>query len=129
MNKRELGQLYYLNREIEQDKLRLLELEAVATDVTVRITGLLHGTDLADKTALAAEIADLRNEIEIKIKLTIAQYNRLMRYIHDVEDSFMRQVLMLRHVDGLSWGKVAICVGGGNTEEGVRKAYSRFFRN
>ena len=123
MTKKELGQLCYLNREIEQDKLRLIELESVAMGSVARITGLPHSTDLADKTALAAEIADLRNEIEAKIKLTIVQFNRLMRYISSVDDSFMRQVLTFRHVNGFSWGQVAANVGGGNTELGIQRVY------
>ena len=128
MNKKELGQLFYLNREIEQDKLRLMELEGAATDTTAKITGLPHGTDLADKTALAAEIADLKLEIETKIKLTISQFNRLMRYINGIDDSLMRQILMFRHVNGFSWAQVASHIGGGNTGDGVKQAYSRFIR-
>lgn len=39
ITKRELSQLYYLSREIEQDKKRLMELEAAAQGITQQITG------------------------------------------------------------------------------------------
>ena len=128
MTGKELSQLFYLNREIEQDNARLMEIENAATGSTSKITGLPHGTGLADKTALAADIADLKKEIELKMALCIVEYNCLMRYINSIEDSFMRQVLTFRHVNGFSWGQVALHIGGGNTEIGVRVAHSRFLK-
>jgi len=127
MTKKELSQLYYLNREIERDKLMLHELENAATNATSHITGLPHGADLADKTALAAEIADLRNEIDAKIQFTIVEYNRLVRYIHTIDDSLIRQILKFRHISGFSWREVAEHIGGGNTEGSVKMVYKRFF--
>ena len=43
MTKKEMSQLFHLNREIERDKARLAELEAAATGITQRITGLPGG--------------------------------------------------------------------------------------
>ena len=126
MTGKELSQLFYLNREIEQDNIRLMELENAATGSTAKITGLPHSTSLSDKTALAADIADLRREIELKKELCIVEFNRLMRYINSVEDSFMRQILTFRHVNGFSWVQVAIHIGGKNTADSVRKAHDRF---
>ena len=53
MDKKELSQLYYLNREIEHDKQRLIELKDAATKATVGITGIPHGGDLADKGSVS----------------------------------------------------------------------------
>ena len=36
---KELSQLYHLNREIEQEKHRLQELEAAATDTALKLSG------------------------------------------------------------------------------------------
>lgn len=126
MTVKDLSQLYYLNREIEQDKRRLAELETAATSSSAKITGLPHVQSLGDKTAIAAEIADCRAVIEAKNKLCIIEYNRLMRYVNGIDDSQMRQIISLRHINGLSWRQVAMSVGGGNTEGGVRLAYKRF---
>ena len=128
IKKRKLSQLFYLNREIEQDKQRLIELESAATSAGAKITGLPHSADITDKTALAAEIADLKNEIEAKIKLSVVEYNRLMRFIHTIEDSLTRQILTLRYINSFSWRQVADHIGGGNTEDGVKQAHSRFLR-
>lgn len=126
MTKKELSQLYWLNREIEKDKVRLAELEAAATDTSVKISGLPHVSGISDKTAIAAEIADIRAIIKAKTDMSVAEYNRLNRYIAGVDDSLIRQILILRYVNGLGWQQVAAAIGGGNTEDGVRKAHDRY---
>lgn len=128
MTIKELSQLYHLNREIEQEKSRLRELEAAATDTSVKISGLPHVGGLSDKTAIAAQIADSKAIIEAKIALSVVEYNRLNRYINSVEDSLTRQILSLRFVNGLSWNQVAMSVGGGNTEDSVKKICYRFVK-
>ena len=125
MTRKELSQLYWLNREIEREKCRLAELEAAATNTAVNITGLPHAGGLSDRTALAAEIADARTIIEAKVRASIAEYNRLIRYINGIDDSFIRQIFMLRYVNGLSWNQVALSIGG-NSEDSVRMAHNRY---
>lgn len=48
-------------------------------------------------------------------------------YIGSVPDSLVRQILTLRFVDRYSWTAVAHRIGGGNTEESVKKAFYRFW--
>lgn len=128
MTREELSRLYNLNREIEQDKQRLDELRAAATDTSAKITGLPHVGSIADKTALAAEIADTVSIIEAKQRMCIAEYNRLCRYIASIDDSLVRQIISLRFINGLSWRQVSNHVGGANTEESVKKIFYRFLR-
>ena len=129
MTIKELSQLYHLNREIEQEKHRLQELEAAAINTASSITGLPHVGGISDKTAIAAQIADCRAVIEAKIQLSIVEYNQLNRYIENVQDSLTRQILTLRFIHGLSWNQVAMSVGGWNTADGVRKHVNRFLKN
>jgi len=123
---KELRQLYWLNREIERDKERLRELYAAATDTSCKITGLPHAPGSSDKTALAVEIAYLREVIEQKIKRCYAEYNKILEYINSIDDSFIRQIMTLRYIHGYSWRKVAHHMGGGNTSDSVRKACIRY---
>lgn len=126
MTIKELSQLYHLNREIEQEKSRLQELEAAATDTSAKISGLPHVGGLSDKTAIAAQIADSKAIIEAKIALSVVEYNRLNRYINSVEDSLTRQILSLRFVNGLSWNQVAASIGEGYTACSVRQIARRY---
>jgi hypothetical protein len=80
----------------------------------------------SDKTALGAEIADLENIISSKNQMCVAHYNRIMRYVAEVDDSYMRQIITYRHIDMLKWRDIAQKIGGGNTEDGIRMAYTRF---
>lgn len=129
MTTKELSQLYYLNREIETEKKRILSLREAATATSAKISGLPHVGSISDKTAIAAEIVDIQQIIEHKQQLAIIEYNRLTRYIAQVEDSLTRQILRLRYIDGLSWTQVALRVGGSNTADSVRKAAERFVQN
>lgn len=129
MTKRELSQLYWLNREIEEDKKRLAELETAAEGGAAEITGMPHvsgnGRSLENYAVLIAEQRDL---IDTKIRQTVILYNRLNRYIATVQDSLMRQILTLRYVNGMSWVQVAMSIGGGNTADSVRMAHDRFLK-
>ena len=127
MTKKELSQLYWLNREIEEQQRRLCELESLATSCTSRITGMPNSKHLMDKLgAYAAEIADLRGLLDLNIKKCFYELNRLNRYINTIEDSQLRMVLSLRYVNGLSWNQVALSIGGGNSVSGVRMMVDRF---
>lgn len=128
MTKRELSQLYYLNREIDRECARLAQLEAAATSTTSTISGLPHAGTISDKTAIAAAIADSRKVIENTQMLAVIEYNRLMRYIADIDDSFIRQIIRARYVDCKSWQAVAETIGGNNTADSVRMAHNRYLK-
>ena len=125
MNRKELSQLYYLKREIANDEQRLIELESAATSITSKLNGFPGGGRRSDKTAIAAEIADLKAILNAKHEMCIAHYNKLTRYVMDIDDSLMRHITY-RCIDLMKWRQIAQKIGGGNTEEGVRKAYARF---
>ncbi len=129
MTLKELSQLYYLNREIEMDKRRLIELEARALPGAQVLTGMPHGSGVSDIVGTcAAEIADLRGIIEAKHQQCLYERSRLERYISGIEDSLLRQIFTYRFINGLPWEQVAACVGGGNTAGGVRMACYRYLK-
>lgn len=129
MTLKDLSQLYYLNREIEMDTERLARLEAKTLPGIQILTGMPKVPGTADKTAqYAAEISDLRGIIEAKQRQCIYERSRLERYISGIEDSLTRQIFTLRFVDGLSWSQVAACIGGNNTEAGVKMICYRYIK-
>lgn len=128
MTVKELSQLYWLNREIEMDKERLSDLESLVTSISSpELSGMPRAPGGCDKISkYVAEILDLKAIIAAKQLQCIHERNRLERYITDVPDSLTRQVLTLRFVNGLSWYQVALHIGGGNTEDGVKKMCYRY---
>lgn len=57
------------------------------------------------------------------------EYRRLLLFLEQISDSHIRQILRYRFYNGWTWRKVAQEVGGGNTEECVRKTAYRFLNN
>lgn len=140
MTKKELSQLYYLNREIEMLKRQLDALESKQdehTCSTVRASQLsypytLHSITVSGSTdpeaayRRRAEIRETKTLISLKIEQCDIEYSRLIRYINGVDDSLMRQILTYRYVSGFNWVQVAMHIGGGNTADSVKKACYRF---
>lgn len=130
MTLKELSQLYYLNREIEMDQLRLIELETKALPGAQVLTGMPHAPGVTDKVGqYAAEIADLRGIIGAKHQQCLYERSRLERYISGMDDSLLRQIFTYRFINGLPWEQVAACVGGRNTAETVRQAARRYIKS
>jgi len=128
MNKRELSQLYYLNREIEEQQRRLEELECLATSCTSRITGMPRSKGLVNKLAMyTAEIADLKGLIDLNIKKCFYELNRLNRFINSVGDSQMRMILSLRYINGMTWQQIAFSIGEYD-EQYPRRKHNEFLK-
>ena len=90
------------------------------------MSGMPGSGKRSDKTAIAAEIADLRNIIHSKNAMCVAHYNRIMRYVAEIDDSLMRQIITYRHIDLMTWRDIAQKIGGGNSEDSLRMAYKRY---
>lgn len=127
MTLKELSQLYYLNREIERDRERLEQLRArVSAPGSPGCDGMPKSHDFENRLErYVAEIADLEAIIQAKITQCLHERNRLERYIAEIPDSLTRQIFQLRFINGLTWVRIAFNIGGGNTEEGVRKRVYR----
>lgn len=128
MTLKELSQLYYLNREIEQDQERLEKLRASASAPGApNYDGMPKSPSFENRLErYIAEIVDLEAIIQAKITQCLHERNRLERYIAEIPDSLTRQIFQLRFINGLTWVQIAFSVGGGNTEEGVRKRVYRY---
>ena len=127
LTKKELSQLYWLNREIEEEKRKLSELEAAAAGCTAKITGLPHVSGVHDKIGdLGILIAEQRDLIDLKVRQSAIEYNRLNRYIASVDDAQMRMILSLRYVNGLSWQEIAANMGQDGDGSTQRKKHDKF---
>ena len=130
MTKQELSQLYYLNREIEHLKTRIAEIEGLATSTTKQITGMPHVVGVSDNIGkYVAELADLKELLQLNLKKCFYEFNRLNRFIQSIEDSQLRMILSLRYINGLSWLQIALSIGGSNTADSIRMQHDRVLRN
>lgn len=56
----------------------------------------------------------------------LLERKRLGDYIDGIESEQLRQIFTLRFIDGLPWSQVSACIGGGNTDDSVKKACYRY---
>jgi hypothetical protein len=111
LNKQELSQCYYLNKEIKQLEKELQELGGKEYK-PVNLTGMPHSSAIADDVAkLATQRAELHKLISLKLEECMIARARIERYINNVEDSEMRMILRLRHINGLGWLQIAMHIG------------------
>ena len=126
MTKKELSQIYYINKEIEMWER---ELENVTSLQSPKLDGLPRGSETGDSTASkalqAAQISETINGLLTKLQI---KRKEIYDYIATVDDSLMRQIIMYRCISLCTWEEVAIYVGGGNSADSVRKLFVRFVR-
>lgn len=123
-----LYQAYYINQEIKNLQWML---ERSGTDIqSQQITGMPHAnTNVpSDPTADAGiKIADIRMQIEYLRERCREEKAKIWAYIIHMEDSRMRQIVMLRCIELLSWEDVADRIGGGNSAATCKMAFYREF--
>ena len=128
MTRKQLSQIYYLEKEQEMWKEKLRELEAASLIKGQEITGMPFANtgETSDKVSeliiRKQTIAAIIEEIQERID---RQKEEIYEYISTVDDSLLRQIVVYRCVSCMNWIQVANRIGGGNTAESVRKIYER----
>ena len=89
-----------------------------------RIEGTPYPEYSRKKTLLYARKATLELLEEDLSRKT----NEIEEFIAHVPDSRIRRIINLRFVEGLTWNQVADRIGGGNTDESVKKMYQRYIK-
>lgn len=116
MTKKELMQIYYLNREIMNDTEELVELK-------------IKSRECGDDTEKLQLIRERENEIIAKVRRCTKIKDKVTKFINSIEDSLTRQIFYYRFVKSMSWKRVAYMTGGCNTEESVRKIAERYLKS
>jgi hypothetical protein len=134
MTRQDLKQLRYLKREI-----RLLQEQITAVEseiVTDKVTGSDPEHPWTDRAFIIRVLPGERNEKLLRLRERLERRMKdlqdmraeIFEWVESIEDSLLRQIIILRHVNGLGWRQVAREIGGGNTAESVRQLHSRFFK-
>ena len=133
MNKNQLRQLRHLKSEIRLLKQQIDNLESEIVTDRVRGSDVEH--PYIERTYIIRGLAYDRRKIKrLKEKLQrrvddlIDLVVEINEYIETIDDSLLRQIITLRHVNGLTWDQVAASIGGGNTADGVRMIHDRFLK-
>lgn len=128
MTKKELKQIYYLNREITMWQNELDKLRCKCLVKSPIISDMPRGGKSIDLADYVAEMADYEAIIKGLLAKVQVQRKRIMDYIEEIDDSLMRQIVYLRNVCLMGWEEVAKTIGGGNSGEYIRVKYYRYFK-
>jgi len=121
LTRRELAQLYYLEKEIQMLQGRIQTLEQEIESCTQTLTGMPKSGNGRGKIAdIAAELVDMKRLLDLKRQERIYTRNRIIRYIQEIKDSEARMIIEYRFIDHLSWRQVAKRMGGYATAASVK---------
>lgn len=105
MTMKELYSLYYIEQEIEEYKEKISELQRLKKNKQV-----------------TEYIKLLEKEIDKKTQKSL----EINKYIIECEDPQLRLIMFLRFIKLKSWHYIAFKIGGGNTDDSVRKRCKRY---
>lgn len=135
MTEKELKQLYYLNRETEslQNELRGLELELQYFDGyrSTQCKEGNRGTARFDTYDKLDEMIDnkrlLKQEIELNLQKIQRERRKIENYISAIEQSDIRLIFRLRHVNGMTWEQIGLEIH--MDRRTVSRKYNRFLKD
>lgn len=136
MDKKKLSQLRYLNKEIELLKEQIDNLDYNITTDTVKGSDTeypyisrnikITGVDIQDYERKAKR---LKRKLSRRVEELLDLLEEINEYIESIDDSLIRQIIILRYINGLTWDQVAAHIGGGNTADSLRMMLNRYLKN
>lgn len=122
MTLEELNEYFHLLGQLNKARGLLVSLETAAAPRSSQLDGMPHTPGYSDRVGgLAAEIADMRARVASLEDETRWEGVEISRFIDTIPDDQARLIFRLRFLRGLAWGEVAEIIGGGNTENSVKK--------
>lgn len=107
--------MQYLMRYIDSKRRarailnEIQDLKDLATKITVTFNDMPGGGGGVDKIgAIVAHIVDLQTELAVQAKTMKAEQEIVQAVIDAVDDANLRQLLILRYINGLTWEKIAV---------------------
>ena len=123
----ELNIHFNLVNELKKAKDMLQNLWNAAYPGGQVLTGMPHAPGVKDKIGdLGIEIADLETEIEAMEAAVTNSAAPVLAFIAEIPDIQTRMVFRLRFCRGYQWKEVARMLGGGNSEDSVKKVCYRY---
>ena len=129
MTLKELSQLFWLKKEIALHQQRLAEIRAAMQSPKAQnLSGMPKGGGRNLIEVQTEEILRLEGMIDKLEQRCREERVKLESYIETIEDSHTRQIFLYRFEYGLTWVQIALKVGGGNTDDSVKKTCYRYLR-
>ena len=126
MTKKQLQQMRHYDSELRILRRHLADLEAQVGVSAIQCDGQPHGTKIGRPTELQAiALSDTIAHIRYLEDQAATAKDQAWQFISSLGDSLLRQIIILRFIDGKSWFKVSEAIGGDMTAEACRKIFER----
>lgn len=128
MTRKELSQIYYLNRELERFERALNGIISESTLKSPTISDMPKGSGGMTRSQVeetAIKIAEFREFADVYRQNIQNKKMEVEAWIESLDDYYLKQIVHYRCVELMSWTKVAWMMGGGNTADGCRKYFER----
>jgi len=117
-----------LNYRSMQQRIRVLicEIHKFKTFATVKSSDhnvKVYGYGI-DRKAELQKLWDEKRALALKC-------NETFKFIDGIEDYHIRKIFFYRYIQGdrrPTWVQLSFFIGGGNTDEGIRKAHDRYLK-
>ncbi|MDF2891226.1 MAG: polymerase, sigma-24 subunit, subfamily [Clostridia bacterium] len=133
LDKEQLEQLYQLNREIELLKRQIENIWGEPKVVSDSVKASSSSFPYTEHLVIISGVEDLGDKMDrLKKRLTkmlkaaLDKVEKLNSQIEVIQDSEMRQIVMLRYINNLTWQQVAIKMGNQGDGSTERKKCDRF---
>ena len=127
MTSKQLDQVFNLTREKRELEKMLLEIPDITA---VRYDSI--GVSNSGISSPVQKIAEQREKIRELISMKLAEISiaerEILEYIFSINDSQIRRIMRLRHIELKSWVQVANIIGGNNTADSVRMMHDRYLK-
>ena len=127
MTTKQLDQVFHLTREKN-------ELEKMLID-TPYLSAVRYDSIGASNSSISSpvqKIVEQREKIRELISMKLAEISvaerEIFEYIFSINDSQIRRIMRLRHIELKSWLQVANIIGGNNTADSVRMMHDRYLK-
>lgn len=126
MTKKQLQQIRHYDNELKILRRHLADLEAQVGASAIRCDGQPHGTKIGRPTEMQAiALGDTITHIRYLEEKVATARDEAWTFVSSLEDSLLRQIIILRFIDGKSWYKVSEAIGGEATADSCRMLFSR----
>ena len=127
---REIEEVEQRIQKTERDLRKIMEEGEVTDMVKGGEGGIQHftitGFPQRDYTRMKGLLSTRKSILHSLRAESEQSVNDVLVFINGIEDAHIRRIVTMRYVDGLKWRQIAKNVGGGNTEDSVRKTVERF---
>lgn len=124
MTKKELLQLFYLNRIITSDKKQIWQWETAWGRMILKLHSITS-QDNCESTIIVPRLEEIKISLKNNIKKRNKKKEILSQYIENIDDTEMRQIMYFRYMKGFTWQKIAFEIGY-QDESVPRKRHNRY---